>query len=96
MLTGHGGFRHYLHRFNLADTSYCVCDDQTVETVVHILTECPRFGYDRLYCEHTMGIDLAKENLPKIMEDDSARTQLIAFAVCVLRKAARANGSTIA
>lgn len=96
MFTGHGGFRQYLHRFKLADSPFCVCDDQSEETVVHILAHCPRYGYDRLSCEHRMGFDLTEINLSKIVEDDTARTHFLAFAVRTLRKAAKANGSTIA
>lgn len=44
LLTGHGGFKAYLHRFRLADSPHCICDGETGETLEHIPFECPRFS----------------------------------------------------
>lgn len=96
MFTGHGGFRQYLHRFKLAASPLCVCDGQSVETVTHVLLECPRFGYDRIKCEHEVGIPLTEANLENLMGDGNARPLFLAFALRTVRKVAKANGSTIA
>ncbi|KAJ8719263.1 hypothetical protein PYW07_016819 [Mythimna separata] len=42
ILTGHGGFSAYLHRFHLKNSPSCVCDQSCEETVWHLLFECPR------------------------------------------------------
>ncbi|KAJ8719896.1 hypothetical protein PYW07_011939 [Mythimna separata] len=42
ILTGHGGFAAYLHRFHLKNSPSCVCDQSCEETVWHLLFECPR------------------------------------------------------
>ncbi|KAI8423909.1 hypothetical protein MSG28_012905 [Choristoneura fumiferana] len=54
LLTGHSGVRQYLHRFGLAASPYCVCDDESVESIPHVLLTCPRFGRERLDCEQAM------------------------------------------
>ncbi|KAJ8721154.1 hypothetical protein PYW07_001929 [Mythimna separata] len=41
ILTGHGGFAAYLHRFHLKNSPSCVCDQSCEETVWHLLFECP-------------------------------------------------------
>ncbi|KAJ8704202.1 hypothetical protein PYW07_013496 [Mythimna separata] len=41
ILTGHGGFSAYLHRFHLKNSPSCVCDQSCEETVWHLLFECP-------------------------------------------------------
>lgn len=39
ILTGHGRFPFYLHRFNLALHSYCPCG-QECNTILHYFNEC--------------------------------------------------------
>lgn len=96
LFTGHGGFRQYLHRFKLAETPYCACDDQREETVSHILTECPRFGPERWHCEQEMGADISEQNLGNLVNNRKTREIFIRFAESTIRKAGKANGSTIA
>lgn len=95
MLTGHGGFREYLNRFKLSGSPFCTCDEETIETVSHILTECPKYGYERMGCELRTGIALNDRNLKNLIDDDNTRIHFLAFATQTMRKAARANGSTI-
>ncbi|XP_045504439.1 uncharacterized protein LOC123701072 [Colias croceus] len=96
VLTGHGGFAAYLHRFNLIDSPSCVCDSSCHETIWHILFECPRFGGDRLSLEIQTQTQLSQESLPTIMETESLRKPFLAFAAKIARVAAINNGSTIA
>ncbi|KOB69002.1 Non-LTR retrotransposon CATS [Operophtera brumata] len=41
ILTRHGGFASYLHRFKLKDSPSFVCDPNCEETVWHLLRDCP-------------------------------------------------------
>lgn len=46
-LSGHGGFREYLHRIKRAASPDCPACSQVVETPEHVLFECPRFTGER-------------------------------------------------
>ncbi|KAL0870224.1 hypothetical protein ABMA27_006364 [Loxostege sticticalis] len=46
ILTGHGGFSQYLHRFKCGESPSCDCDPAVEQTVPHLLADCP--VYDRL------------------------------------------------
>ncbi|XP_063628219.1 uncharacterized protein LOC134799713 [Cydia splendana] len=94
MLTGHGGFKQYLHRFKLANDPFCPCDGSSEETVTHILIECTRFENERWQCEMNTDTRLTQRSLKQLMADDKTRGHLLKFSLKVLKAAARANGST--
>ncbi|CAH2091712.1 unnamed protein product [Euphydryas editha] len=94
ILTGHGGFAAYLHRFHLKDSPSCVCDPNCEETVLHIVLECPRFGKGRLDLEIKLQRKLDQPSLHTIMENEADRTSFLAFARHAVVIAARRNGST--
>ncbi|KAJ8731690.1 hypothetical protein PYW07_004854 [Mythimna separata] len=52
ILTGHGGFAAYLHRFHLKNSPSCVCDQSCEETVWHLLFECPSGAHDGRDCKN--------------------------------------------
>ena len=47
IITGHGPFRYSLYRSGLINSPTCICMEGD-ETVMHILTACPRFAGIRL------------------------------------------------
>lgn len=47
MLSGHGAFKAYLHRFGLRDNPYCPECPGNEETARHVLCDCPRFEVER-------------------------------------------------
>lgn len=55
ILTGHGGFREYLHRIGAATTPDCPSCPGITETAKHVLLECPRFEQDRRRLECITG-----------------------------------------
>ncbi|XP_047522946.1 uncharacterized protein LOC125061514 [Pieris napi] len=55
MLTGHGGFSEYLHRFKCKGDPTCPCDQQSTQDVRHCLLECPRHALARLDLEQVIG-----------------------------------------
>ncbi|CAH2096611.1 unnamed protein product [Euphydryas editha] len=88
ILTGHGRFAAYLHRFHLKDSPPCVCDPNCEETVLHIVLECPRFDL-----EIKLQRKLDQPSLHTIMENEADRTSFLAFARHNVVIAARRNGS---
>lgn len=91
VLTGHGGFSAYLHRFHLKDSPSCVCDPSCEETVWHLLFECPRFSQDRMELEVKFETQLSQSTLHTIMGRPATRIPFLAFASKVATIAARAN-----
>lgn len=91
VLTGHGGFSAYLHRFHLKDSPSCVCDPSCEETVWHLLFECPRFSHDRMELEVKLETQLSQSTLQTIMERPATRNPFLAFASKVAVVAAGAN-----
>lgn len=91
ILTGHGGFASYLHRFKLKDSPSCVCYPNCEETVWHLLLDCPRFGRERMELEIQIQQKLEQTALQEIMENKKAREPFLAFASGVTLVAAARN-----
>ncbi|CAG9138628.1 unnamed protein product [Plutella xylostella] len=89
--TGHGGFRAYLHRFKLSESPSCSCDDETPETIEHLLEECPRFGAARFDCEQKVKGRIRSEEFPALMANESTRSVFMGFALNVVKLANSAN-----
>lgn len=92
LLTGHGGFKAYLHKYGLSSTPYCVCDDCSEETIEHVLTECPIYSRRRWEAEVEMECAVRVEHFPDIMGDDNRRRIFLKFALWAVRSAHRRNG----
>lgn len=41
LLTGHGAFQAYLHRFGISGDASCDCDEDSAEDSWHVLLQCP-------------------------------------------------------
>ncbi|CAK1602630.1 unnamed protein product [Parnassius mnemosyne] len=67
VMTGHGGFSEYLHRFKCKENPSCICDRDAEETVPHILLDCPAYAAERLKIENEIELKLIKENINIIM-----------------------------
>jgi ribonuclease HI len=46
-LTGHGKFNQYLYRFKLKDSPNCECDEQSIQTPIHLIFNCSMFHQER-------------------------------------------------
>ncbi|XP_072935007.1 uncharacterized protein [Epargyreus clarus] len=44
IITGHGGFSEYLNRFRCKESPSCTCEPGELESVPHILSDCPAHG----------------------------------------------------
>ena len=63
---GHCSLNQYLFRFSHADSPYCECDNQMIETIQHYLLQCLRYkmqcarlvtkvGVGRMWIEKLLG-----------------------------------------
>lgn len=94
-LTGHGGFRAYLHRFHLADSPTCICDDVTPETVEHVLLECPRFAHLRFDYEQYTETKLSRETIRDHFACSEKRKRLLIYCDTISKIVTRVNGSKL-
>ncbi|GBP96735.1 hypothetical protein EVAR_77670_1 [Eumeta japonica] len=62
IFTGHTGIAEYLHRFKLLQSPSCECDADKIESVWHIILECPRYEVARYDLEHKIETKLENKN----------------------------------
>ncbi|CAK1590822.1 unnamed protein product [Parnassius mnemosyne] len=67
MMTGHGGFSEYLHRFKCKESPSCACDPMMEESVLHIITECPIYSKERNNVEIELETKIGKDSICKII-----------------------------
>ncbi|KAL1447877.1 hypothetical protein WDU94_010890 [Cyamophila willieti] len=67
LLTGHGNFGFYLHRFKILRTATCrYCDFQN-DHPEHTFFMCPRFSAERECCNLEVGSVLSPSNIIEVM-----------------------------
>lgn len=91
ILTGHGGFSEYLHRFKCKDSPACVCDPSVSESILHVITDCPVFGRERLEKEIELGIKIEKGKLKNIIEDVKIRDKFLDFCKSIALRVNKQN-----
>ncbi|XP_061729235.1 uncharacterized protein LOC133534169 [Cydia pomonella] len=94
ILTGHGGFSEYLNRFKCKDNPSCRCEDGVVESIPHILLECPVYGYDRFCIEGELEIKLTAENISGIMESEQ-REKFLKYCERVAKRTIESNKTRV-
>lgn len=62
-LSGHGGYRWYLHRFGHDTSPRCPACPSEDETAEHVILSCPRFMDQRRQLESVVGENLTAENV---------------------------------
>lgn len=67
LLTGHGCFREYLHKYKHAEDPYCLFCKEKTESARHVLMECTRFEDARERLEHIAGSPLTPDGLIRSM-----------------------------
>ncbi|CAH2096661.1 unnamed protein product [Euphydryas editha] len=73
VLTGHSGFSEYLHRFKCKESPLCICDPGCLESVLHVLLDCPTLSYERLRLECRLGKKLCQGKIPEFLENSDSR-----------------------
>ncbi|XP_059049813.1 uncharacterized protein LOC131844848 [Achroia grisella] len=91
LFTGHGGFRAYLHRFRCRENPSCPCDQHTPETLLHIMSQCPRFGRKRMDLEIELGIEIKTENYKEIIKHKEHREKFLKYATEIINKVSNIN-----
>jgi len=87
LLSCHGCFQQYLHRFKRADSPLCPSCPNALETAEHVAFECSRFNEERRALEVSFGCVPTAENLTNKMCSASAYWNAVqSFANEVIRK----------
>lgn len=63
MLSGHGCYRAYLHRFGHENSPYCTEGCNVLEDAEHVFFQCPSFTNERNELQKTLGKDISPESL---------------------------------
>lgn len=87
LLTGHGCFRYYLHRFQLDNEAICTTCPSYIEDAEHIITMCPRFTAERETLAKILGEAVSPENIVgSMLKSDSNWRAVASFAATVLKR----------
>lgn len=95
ILTGHGGFSEYLHRFKCKEDPSCPCEPGSLETVEHILLECPMYGREKYNLEQKLGLKLTSETVSEILLDKNIRDCFIEYCVKIGKSVIARNKTRI-
>ncbi|CAL1677347.1 unnamed protein product [Lasius platythorax] len=86
MLSGHGCFRAYLHKFKHEDSPECLTCRGVDEDAEHVFFMCPRFSTPRSTWETALEGRILPENLVEAMlSSEAAWEATSSFAVEVLK-----------
>jgi ribonuclease HI len=86
-LTGHGALNHYLHRFKIIDSPACPCDDDSEQTVEHVLVDCPMFIRTRYNLENKLKINnLQMQDITKYINDKTTSRIINDYIVQIFKK----------
>lgn len=91
VLTGHGGFSEYLNRFKCKETPSCICEPGTLETVEHILTECPVHALKRLEIENELGCKMVAKNFHKLISNKRTMEKFIEYCINIAKPVINRN-----
>ncbi|CAF4950830.1 unnamed protein product [Pieris macdunnoughi] len=81
ILTGHGGFSAYLHRFKLKESPECVCG-HAEEDVPHILFDCLVHLYNRMKLEKQINVErIDKSNIALEIANKEKRDIIIKYCI---------------
>lgn len=85
-LTGHGGYRQYLHRFGNDDSPLCpTCGEE--EDVEHVMTRCPRFLEERRPLPTTPNGAIAAENIiEEMLKSEEIWNTVVSVVRCINEK----------
>ena len=66
-LSGHGGFKQYLHRFGLDESSVCPFCTDLVQDARHVFFVCPKFSAERNRMEREVKEVVGVDNIVNLM-----------------------------
>lgn len=91
VLTGHGGFSEYLHRFKCKESPACICDPEKQESVLHLITECPIYGKEKLNLEIEIETEINPESIKQIMQNKKSRPKFLEYCKEIAAKVVERN-----
>ncbi|XP_015123395.1 uncharacterized protein LOC107045593 [Diachasma alloeum] len=91
MVSGHGSFREYLHKFKYEDFSRYPTHIEVDKNADHVFFTCPRFSEIRITCESDLGRKLLPGNLLEVMVSTQATSNFAAELMKELRSEERAG-----
>ncbi|KAJ2947204.1 hypothetical protein O0L34_g16912 [Tuta absoluta] len=91
VMTGHGGFAAYLHKYKCKDNPSCICDPEEEETVVHLLTDCPQHLRQRNELEIKIKKNINKTTIPEILSSKKHRSHFLSYCKTVANIAIKRN-----
>lgn len=84
-LSGHSYSKSYLYKFHITESDACPCDDQTSQTIDHLLRQCPRFTAARFnhtqVCRH---LDIDPFNFVDILKHQSCVDSFVRLSSSVI------------
>lgn len=81
VMTGHGGFSHYLNRFKCKASPACICDPDSNETVQHILFDCPKYDRHRFELENKINSKLSVTTIGDVFNNKENRPYLLEYCI---------------
>ncbi|XP_063547867.1 uncharacterized protein LOC134755331 [Cydia strobilella] len=85
LMTGHGGFSEYLHRFKCKENPSCICEPGKPESIPHLIAECPQFSTQRHDIENKIEEGIEIENISKIMQNKNIRDTFLEYCGKIVR-----------
>ncbi|XP_063378586.1 uncharacterized protein LOC134665540 [Cydia fagiglandana] len=85
LMTGHGGFSEYLHRFKCKENPSCICEPGRPESIPHLIAECPQFSIQRHDTENKIGEEIKVENISKIMQNKYIRDTFLEYCKKIVK-----------
>jgi ribonuclease HI len=79
ILSGHGAIRQYLHRFQLSSSDKCPCDDETTQTVEHVLLHCEATSVLRYHLEGKLQTTLTVKTVRECLTDKAKVTLMLEY-----------------
>ncbi|KAH8310007.1 hypothetical protein KR059_003390, partial [Drosophila kikkawai] len=88
VLSGHGCFKGYLHRFGHEESGGCSrCGQDVEETAEHALFSCVKFESERRAVESLLHTSISVENLVAVMLRSKENSQGVSsFAAAIMGK----------
>lgn len=88
MISGHGSFNHYLHRFRRRDSPDCPFCPGTDDTAEHTLFHCGRWDTERAACWREVGVQTPDTVMARMLRDAASWSTVEKFATQVIKKRA--------
>ncbi|KAL0811622.1 hypothetical protein ABMA28_009992 [Loxostege sticticalis] len=91
ILTGHGGFSQYLHRFKCRESPSCDCDPAVEQTVPHLLVDCPIYSVLRFNFEQSSNETIKVEKFNELITNKSTRDSFILYCEQICKQVVSKN-----